>query len=110
MTSYTAETHVCYVREIHEGDTVRASFRVVDFDEKRIHFYQELFHADGWLSATSENLMLHVDMAGPKVAPFPADVLEKVRAMAEEHAALPRPERVGRSIGIRRKAERSTLR
>lgn len=104
LTSYTAETHVCYVREIHLGDRVTATFQIIDYDEKRMHFFQELHHADGWLSATSENLMLHVDMAGPKVAPFPADILAKVEALAVQHAALPRPDRVGRSIGIKRKS------
>jgi acyl-CoA thioester hydrolase len=42
-------------------------------------------------------------MAGPKVASFPADIMEKVVGMANAHAALPVPERAGRSIAIRRK-------
>jgi acyl-CoA thioester hydrolase len=46
---------------------------------------------------------LHIDMTGPRVTPMPADVAEKVAAMHKAHAALPRPDRVGRSIGIRRK-------
>ncbi len=103
LTIYTAEIHVCYVRELHLGDRVTCSFHLVDHDDKRLHVYQELRHADGWLSATSEVLSLHVDMAGPKVAPFPADVKHKVEAMQRAHSALPRPERAGRSIAIRRK-------
>ncbi|TIN51117.1 MAG: thioesterase, partial [Mesorhizobium sp.] len=46
----------------------------------------------------------HVDMAGPRVAPFPADVMAQVEAMRAAHAALPMPERAGRSIGIKRKS------
>jgi acyl-CoA thioester hydrolase len=42
-------------------------------------------------------------MAGPKVAPFPADIAERIAAMRAAHAALAMPERAGRSIGIRRK-------
>ena len=83
-------------------DTVM-DFQLLDCDEKRIHSFQELRHVDGWLSATCEVLMLHVDMAGPKVAPFPPDIRQKVEAMRAAHAGLPRPERAGRSIGIRRK-------
>lgn len=104
LTIYTAEIHVCYVRELHLGDRVTCSFHLVDHDAKRLHVYQELRHVDGWLSATSEVLSLHIDMAGPKVAPFPPDVKAKVEAMAAAHAALPRPERTGRSIGIARKS------
>jgi acyl-CoA thioester hydrolase len=104
LTTYTAEVHVCYVRELHLDDPVVVTFQLVDHDDKRTHFYQEIRHAEGWLAATSEVLALHIDMAGPKVAPFPPDIKAKVEAMRAAHAALPTPERVGRSIGIKRKA------
>ena len=42
-------------------------------------------------------------MSGPKVAPFPADVMAKVEALRAAHSLLPMPERAGRSIGIKRK-------
>ncbi|MBP0439171.1 thioesterase family protein [Tianweitania sediminis] len=104
LTTYTAEVHVCYVRELHLGDRVTVSFQILDTDEKRIHVFQEIHHVDGWLAATSEGVTLHVDMAGPKVTPFPPDILEKIEAMKQAHASLPRPERAGRSIGIKRKS------
>ena len=66
-TTYVAEFHVCYLRELHVGDEVTCAIHIVDFDEKRFHLYCELFHKDGWLSATSEGLTLHVDQSGPKV-------------------------------------------
>lgn len=103
LTTYTAEVHICYVRELHLDHKVTATLQILDHDEKRIRFFQELRHVDGWLAATSENLMLHVDMTGPKVTPFPTDIMEKVEAMANAHATLPVPERAGRAIGIRRK-------
>lgn len=104
LTIYTAEVHVCYVQELHLGDTVTVTFQLLDHDEKRLRAYQEIRHTDGWLAATSESLSLHVNMSGPKVAPFPPDIAERVQAMRDAHAALPMPERAGRSIGIRRKA------
>jgi acyl-CoA thioester hydrolase len=104
LTCYTAEVHICYVRELHLDHKVRATLQIIDHDAKRIRFYQELQHVDGWLAATSENLILHVDMAGPKVSPFPADVLARIEAMRAAHASLPTPERAGRSIGIARKS------
>ncbi|MDU9002604.1 thioesterase family protein [Sedimentitalea todarodis] len=102
FTTYTAEFHICYMRELHEGDRVRVSFQLVDHSDKSFHTYQELHHEDGWLAATGEALGLHIDMSGPKVAPFLPDVAEKFAAMAAAQADLPRPERAGRSIGIRR--------
>jgi acyl-CoA thioester hydrolase len=103
LTTYTAEVHICYIRELRLGDRVKATFQILDHDEKRIRYFQELRHVDGWLAATSENMVLHVDMAGPKVAPLPPDMMGKVEAMARAHAALPMPERAGRSIAIKRK-------
>jgi len=103
LTVYTAEVHVCYVQELHLGDRVKATYHLIDMDEKRLRAYQEIHHVDGWLAATSETLTLHIDMSGPKVAPFPPDILEKVTAMRAAHAGLPMPERAGRSIGIKRK-------
>ncbi|MEO4000117.1 thioesterase family protein [Mesorhizobium sp. CAU 1732] len=103
LTTYTAETHICYVRELHLGDTVSCTLQLLDHDEKRFRTFQELFHADGWLAATSETLTLHVDMTGPKVCPFPPDILANMEAMRAQHAALPVPDRAGRSIEIRRK-------
>ncbi len=104
LTIYTAEVHICYVQELHLGDKVTVSFHLIDHDDKRLRAYQEIRHADGWLAATSESLSLHIDMGGPKVAPFPADIMEKVKAMRAAHAVLPMPERAGRSIAIKRKS------
>jgi acyl-CoA thioester hydrolase len=104
LTTYTAEIHVCYVRELHLGDKVTSTFQLLDFDEKRFHAFQELHHADGWLAATAETLTLHVDMAGPRVCPMPADILANLQAMRAAHAGLPVNERAGRSIAIRRKS------
>ena len=101
LSFFVAEIHVCYARELHLGDRVTASFQLIDFDEKRLHVYSELQHIDGWLSATSEVLYLHIDASGPKVAPMPTEVLDKVTQMRETHSGLTHPEAVGRRIGIR---------
>jgi acyl-CoA thioester hydrolase len=62
----------------------------------------ELRHAmEGWVSATSENLSLHVDMATRKVAPFPADILANLAAMKAAHGPMARPPSLGRIIDIR---------
>ncbi|MBC2860443.1 MULTISPECIES: thioesterase family protein [Stappia] len=101
---FTAETHLCYLRELNGGDRVRATVQLVDFDAKRAHLYQELHHADdGFLSATSEQVSLHVDLAARKVVPWPQDVLERLEEMRESHAVLGRPERSGRRISLERR-------
>ena len=101
-TTFSAEFHVCYLREIHEGDHVYVTSRLLDFDEKRFHYFQELHHADGWLSATGEGLGLHIDMSGPRVAPMPPETYAVLKALKKEHSKFPYPERAGRKIGITR--------
>jgi len=100
FSTFSAEFHVCYLRELKEGDRVFVTSQLLDMDEKRFHFFQELRHEDGWLSATGEGLGLHIDMSGPRVAPMPDDVRAKMEAVLAAHSALPRPDRAGRRIGI----------
>ena len=103
MSFFTAEAHVRYLRELRMGDHVRVRMRFLDHDEKRVHGWAELWHVDGWLSATCETMSLHVDMAGPKVTPFPPDVKAKLDDVAARQTSAPAPEGAGRPIGIRRK-------
>ncbi len=99
LSTMVAEVHVRYLREIHEGAPVVVHNIVLAADEKRVHSFQELRHAtEGWLSATSETMTLHIDMTAKKVAPFPPDVAEKVQAMLKAHAHLPRPNGAGRRV------------
>lgn len=102
-TTFSGEFHLRYLREVKLGDRLRSTFYLIDYDEKRFHTFQELYHEDGWISATGEGLTLHVNLDGPKVAPMPEDIHQRIAAMTEEHARLPIPEGVGRRIGIVRK-------
>jgi acyl-CoA thioester hydrolase len=98
-STMVAEVHVRYLREIHEGAPVVVRNLFLAADAKRIHCFQELVHAtEGWLSATSETMTLHIDMAAKKVAPFPEDIAANVQRMVAVHAGLPRPEAAGRSV------------
>jgi acyl-CoA thioester hydrolase len=100
-STFTAECHVRYLREIHLGDPVQIAVQLIAADEKRLHTFQELRHAsEGWLSATSENMSVHIDMTKRKVAPFPPDIAARIRAVADAHATLPRPDWLGRAISM----------
>jgi acyl-CoA thioester hydrolase len=100
-STFTAECHVRYLREIQLGDPVQISILLVGADEKRLHTFEELRHAsEGWLSATSENMTIHIDMNARKTAPFPPDIRARIETLANAHAALPRPEGIGRKIAM----------
>jgi acyl-CoA thioester hydrolase len=104
-STFTAEAHVRYLRELHAGDPVRVTFQLLDFDAKRMHYFEQLFHAEeGWLSATSENMVLHVDMTAKKTAPFPQAIVAQLARMKAAHAHLPVPDGAGRRIAMPGKA------
>ena len=98
------EAHVNYLREIHLDHPLRVTFQILDFDEKRVHYFMQMLHeSEGWLGATTEQLCMHVDMSEKRASAFPDDVLEKISEMYGAHKDLPRADQVGRVIGIRRK-------
>jgi acyl-CoA thioester hydrolase len=98
---FTAEAHIGYRRELGVGEAVRMTLQLLDFDEKRLHYFMEMRHAhEGWLAATSENMSLHVDMSQRRVAAFPDDVLAKLALMKAAHSRLAFPEQAGRRIAM----------
>jgi acyl-CoA thioester hydrolase len=109
---FTLEAHVTYLRELHAGDAVRVTVQFLDYDSKRVHYVQEMFHeSEGWLACVTENIVMHVDMAAKRSAPFPPEVMSRIKQMYEAHRHLPVPPQVGHKIGIPRKGdEKSTSR
>ena len=100
-STMVAEMHVRYLRELRNSDRVRVSVQLLDYDAKRVHLFEQLLHAtENWVSATSESMTLHVDMAAKKVAPFPDSVTRALERMKKAHAQLPRPESAGRRIAM----------
>lgn len=97
---FTIEAHMRFLRELHEGDRVYSVFRYVDNDHNKFVYAQELYHEDGWLSATLEVLALHVDILARKSASFQKDTLALFEALALEARAHPKPGYLGSAVGI----------
>jgi acyl-CoA thioester hydrolase len=98
-STMVVEAHIRYLREVKQSDPLRVSVQLLGYDAKRIHIFEQLLHAtENWVSATSENMTLHVDMTAKKVTPFPDSVLRALERMKAAHAGLPVPEGAGRSI------------
>ena len=98
---FTAELHLNYLKEVKVGAEVRVETTFLGFDAKRLHIFHTMYVGDGSEAvATNEQMQLSMDMTGPRVAPFQADVLARIEAIAAEHAKLPRPAQAGRSIAL----------
>jgi acyl-CoA thioester hydrolase len=71
-STFAAECHIRYLRELRAHDPVRVLIVLLAADGKRLHTFRRLHHArEGWLAASSENMSLHVDLNARKVATFP---------------------------------------
>ncbi len=98
---FTLGMNVDYKSELFKGDTIRILTQLVDYDEKRVHYFHEMYDAkSGRLAATNECLCMNVGLTSRKSEAFPAGVLERLK---KAHRPEPRPEGFGRTLGIRRR-------
>lgn len=103
---FVLESHVTYQQEVVADDPLRITLQVLDFDEKRLHYFMRMFHAEkGFLAATSEQIALHVGLEQRRASPMPKSSQAILADFFAFHRTLPRPPEAGRVIGIRRRAE-----
>jgi len=101
-TTFALESHLNFLREVKEGDALRFEARLLDHDAKRIHFYQEMFHAtEGYLAASCESLSAYVSQDTRRTAPMPDALSARLTRVREAHALLARPWQVGHVISAR---------
>jgi acyl-CoA thioester hydrolase len=103
-STFVVEAHVNYQRELMARDPMRITTQLLGFDSKRIHYFHRLYHGTrGFLSATTELMVIHVGLAERHSAPMPLPVLDRLGAVMAQHIQLPRPPQSGRVIGVRAK-------
>ena len=100
-STFTAETHTLYEREVRLGERVRVVAHLLGADSKRIHYFHEMFHADGGHRVAAQELIaLHIDMARRRVAQFPPDLHARIQTMVRARAGEQLPKGVGRRIAM----------
>ncbi|QPH52850.1 thioesterase family protein [Pontivivens ytuae] len=101
MGPYVLQTHMHYLGEMLEGATFHGRFLLLDHDTKRMHIWAELV-SEGEVRATSELMVMNVDLDARRGAPFPDWALKRLERMKADHAAVPHPPRIGAPLGLRR--------
>ncbi len=100
-SSFTAETHTLYEREVHLGDALMVRTWLLGADTKRLHYFHEMFHVEsGQRSAVQELMALHIDMRIRRVTPFPADRHAALQQAVRDYAPTTLPKGAGRRIGL----------
>jgi|SRR5690625_202797 len=100
---FTLETHICYLAEAHERETLQTTVQLLDHDEKRIHVFFTMHNKDAKEIATSEQMLMGMDLKEERPASFPTSIKQQIQKIAHEQKDLPYPEKAGSQIGIRRK-------
>ena len=98
---FTLEVHLNYLHEVKLGAHVEVRTQLIGHDKKRLHVYHSLHRVgDERALASNEQMLLHVDLAGPRSAPFGEHSLALLQAIEDQQRDLPRPEHVGRVIAL----------
>lgn len=97
--TFAAETHILYRAELLLGDAVSVSTQILGADAKRLHLAHEIRRGPA-LIAQQKIMLLHVSLETRRVTPFPPSTLAQVLAATAAHAALPKPDWVGRRIAM----------
>jgi acyl-CoA thioester hydrolase len=101
MGMFAVETHTLYEQELVLGDRVQVQSWALAVDAKRVHVAQEMFRLPDMARACCwEAMMLHVDLTRRKVVPWPGVQRTRIAATVAAHAALVRPDWVGRKVAM----------
>jgi len=96
---FTVETHTLYERELRVGERVRVRPYLLAADAKRLHYFHEMFHAEGGHRVAAQELIaLHVGLSSRRVAPFPPDLHAQLQEAVRARAGEEPPKGVGRRI------------
>ncbi|WP_055137604.1 thioesterase family protein [Pseudomonas corrugata] len=98
---FTLELHLNYLHEVKVDADVEVHTQIIGHDAKRLHLYHSLHLVGGDKAlAGNEQMLLHVDLAGPRSAPFREPTLGKLKALITEQSDLPLPACIGRVIAL----------
>jgi carnitine 3-dehydrogenase len=101
---FTVETHIRHLDEVRVNEPVYTLTQVISGEGKKLHLFHWLHHDDGRLLATGEHMFLHVSLQTRSSCVPAAHIAAKVAEVAAAHAALPKPEGLGRAVGQRKEA------
>ena len=98
---FTLECHLNYLHEVKQGARVQVRTRVLAHDRKRVQVYHTLHLQDSEeVLAASEQMLLHVDLQGPKSAVFGEASLALLAEAFEAQRQQPVAEYAGRRIAL----------
>lgn len=98
---YTVETHINYYREVGLDERLEVATQLLGLDTKRLHLFHTMTRAGGGeLLATTEQMLLHVDMKASRASAIPPEVYAALEGIMNVHEQMPLPAQVGRQMRL----------
>ncbi len=102
-STFAVECHLTYQQELLEGDQYFVTAQILAFDEKRIHQFLRLYHAEKhYLAATAEWMNLHINLDSRRVCPWPESIRSRIGEFAHAQENSESPAEVGRKMAIKK--------
>lgn len=98
---FTAETHIRHLDEIRAGTLIHVSTVCLEGRGKKMHLFHELWAGER-LCATGEHILIHVSLGTRRPSEPSPRISRRLGTIEAAHAALPRPDGIGRHVGAQR--------
>ncbi len=105
-TLFTVQMMLHYFKEAHESDGLTVSCHLLEHDDKRLRVWLDLTaNPSGARLASSEQLLISIDKAeaGAKAAPWRAETLSALDALAKAQAGMAPAAQAGKGISLTRR-------
>jgi carnitine 3-dehydrogenase len=101
---YTVETHINFYKEVGMGEPIHIATQLLGLDEKRLHLFHTMTHGlTHNMLATTEQMLVHVDMQAASASPIPPEIYAALHAIMATHSQMPLPKQVGRQMTLKKK-------
>lgn len=102
-TTFTLGANIDFLREVLEGDKLRISSQLMDYDHKRLHYIHCMYHDEqNYLAATNECLGMYIDLETRRSTRFSEEQMNRFAQELERGKRFPNPPEFGRKLAIRR--------
>jgi acyl-CoA thioester hydrolase len=103
-TLFTLQVMLHYFKEANEGGSLSVACHLLEHDEKRMRIWLEMRAGrEGPVLAASEQLLISIDNgAGTRAAPWRAETLAALDALAKAQRGLAHPPLAGSGVKLKR--------
>ncbi|HEY3655557.1 MAG TPA: thioesterase family protein [Steroidobacteraceae bacterium] len=103
VSQFSLTSRLIHYREVFRDSPLSFSFRMLDLDDKRVHFFITMLHArEGWAAAASEGVSMCIDISKRRSMAWPPAIKRRLEALLAVHRRSELPKDAGQRVAMRR--------